>query len=178
MLFLLWRCLLIVGHLLSSYTYIIFHVTDFYPYASTNFWDSCIRKLSLLCQHLLWFYKVTWVILIKSMCIIYRGWRILIDSLITPITRGNQFRVNVKVDAHSKNILYYWILNKETEYMVMISEDASYQKGKIHCPSVRGSGSTAGEQIWPFFEKVSVHRQSSLFLYIYEKKTKCMIMIH
>lgn len=29
MLFLLWRCLLIVSHLLSSYTYIIFDVTDF-----------------------------------------------------------------------------------------------------------------------------------------------------
>lgn len=123
------------------------------------------------------FSETTWVILIKVMCIIYRGWRILIVILITPITRGNQFWVNVKVDAHSKNILYYWILNKETEHMVMISEDASYQKGKIHCPSVRGSGFTAEEQIWPFFEKVSVHRKSSLFLYIYEKITKCMIII-
>lgn len=112
------------------------------------------------------------------MFIIYRGWRILIVILITPITRGNQFWVNVKVDAHSKNILYYWILNRETEHIVMISKDASYQKGNIHCPSVRGSGSTAGKNIWPYFEKVSVHRQSSLFLYIYEKKTKCMIMIH
>lgn len=72
--------------------------------------------------------------LIKSMCIIYRGWRISIVSLITPIARGNQFWVNVKVDAHSKNILYYWILNTETEHMVMISEDASYQKGKFIVP--------------------------------------------
>lgn len=124
------------------------------------------------------FSETTWVILIKSMCIIYRGWRILIVTLITPITRGNQFWVNVKVDAHSKNILYYWILNREAEHMVMISEDASYQKGNIYCPSVKGSSSTAGGQIRPFFEKVSVHRKSSHFLYIYEKKTKCMIMIH
>lgn len=104
------------------------------------------------------------------MCIIYRGWRILIDTLITPITRGNQFWVNVKVDAHSKNILYYWILNRETEHMVMISEDASYQKGNIYCPSVKGSSSTAGGQIRPFFVKKYQYIENRLFFYTYMRK--------
>lgn len=58
----------------------------------------------------------------------------------------------------------------------MISEDASYQKGKIHCPSVRGSGSTAGGQI---FLKKYQYVENRLFFYTYmRKKTKCMIMIH
>lgn len=72
---------------------------------------------------------------------------------------------------NNKTLKFFSVLWK-TQCMV---HDALYKNCEIHCVLVRGSGV---KPVWLFSEiALNLNKYSSLLLYIFEKKTKYMVMM-
>lgn len=72
---------------------------------------------------------------------------------------------------NNKTLKFFSVLWK-TQCMV---HDALYKNCEIHCTLVRGSGV---KPVWLFSEiALNLNKYSSLLLYIFEKKTKYMVMM-
>lgn len=72
---------------------------------------------------------------------------------------------------NNKTLKFFSVLWK-TKCMV---HDALYKNCEIHCALVRGSGV---KPVWLFSEiALNLNKYSSLLLYIFEKKTKYMVMM-